>query len=748
MARRFGIRMKLFVIGVVIALPLAAVTGFSYWQWYTSRIDQLVLERLFVARSLAASFTHMLDGMRSMSRVLGKDLLVRPNPSQEVRNDLDELVSNYPVEYVVLRDVRGRTMWTSDGGGRANTPPPPAVLRVLRGREWGIDPGRDESGVPGFHVAQSIRDEEGRLVAVIDVYVGIAQLHDALAVSFRGEAHIADSTGHLVYHSRFPRHALERRGWSDDPLLRDALDGREGHSVSRMLPVTGRAISAATPIRTVGWEADAAIDRDSVLAPVRRSLLAAIAMTLVVALLTSAVALNAGRTIVGSLRTLVVDAWHIGEGDFASPVRVSSRDEVGDVARSLDRTRIGLARYVSGLTGMSEAAALLGRSLGVSEVKDAIGRSARTLFDARAVWVLLQDEKSGATETFLWESDTVAGAPSVPPPAEEAAHATARVRTAEGPEAAEREVSWREAGGEELVRSMVWSPLTLGEKHLGVMGIASPLLALAPLDSRERSVLDIFAAQASTAIENARLFEAQQTIAETLQRSILAIPEHLPGLSVGHLYRSATVAAHVGGDFYDLFTLDDGSIGILLGDISGKGLEASTVTSVVKNTVHAYALDRNPPAEVVSKANLVLNRLPGFADFVTLFFGILDTSTGSLRYCSAGHPPAMVRRAAGGVAKLETGSPIVGPLHDAVYEDTEALLAPGDVLVLYTDGVTEARREGEFFGEERLADVIGKERVPAEEIPRLIYERVSDFTGGVLDDDIALLSLTRSDPGL
>lgn len=110
----------------------------------------------------------------------------------------------------------------------------------------------------------------------------------------------------------------------------------------------------------------------------------------------------------------------------------------------------------------------------------------------------------------------------------------------------------------------------------------------------------------------------------TLQQALLTVPAEIKGISYGHLYRSATATAKVGGDFYDIFELEHDRVDIVIGDVSGKGLEAATLTSLAKNTIKAYAYEGNSPAEVITRMNDVVRKALTSAAFITVFFGILD----------------------------------------------------------------------------------------------------------------------------
>ncbi|MHB1324138.1 MAG: chemotaxis protein CheB [Coriobacteriia bacterium] len=249
----------------------------------------------------------------------------------------------------------------------------------------------------------------------------------------------------------------------------------------------------------------------------------------------------------------------------------------------------------------------------------------------------------------------------------------------------------------------------------------------------------------SFTFENARLYATQREIADTLQAALLAVPRRIPGIDFGYLYRSATTSAAVGGDFYDLFELEGSCVGIVLGDVSGKGVQAATLTSLVKNTIRALAYEDESPATVLGKTSAVILRATSAQIFVTIIFCILDTVSGRLAYCSAGHPAGIVKRAGGEVELLEVGSPLAGAFSSAEFKDGETVMEDGDLLVLYTDGVTEARKEGEMFGEERLVGFVrSMETQRPGKVPQTIFDEVLRFAGGELSDDVAIVSLARA----
>jgi serine phosphatase RsbU (regulator of sigma subunit) len=246
------------------------------------------------------------------------------------------------------------------------------------------------------------------------------------------------------------------------------------------------------------------------------------------------------------------------------------------------------------------------------------------------------------------------------------------------------------------------------------------------------------------AAENERLYRQQLDIAENLQLALLNIPSEIGPVKVGHLYRSATEAARVGGDFYDVFEVKEGNVAIIIGDVAGHGIQAARTATLVKDVVHAFTHQSLRTQEVLRRTNLLLieKDLPGF---VTVFLGILDKSTGHLRYSSAGHPETLVRRASGEIEHLGCGYSPLGVYPDASWKPHEMDLHVDDLLVLYTDGVIEARRNGELFGEKRLERLLRRKRLSPQRLPHLVLDQVLAFAGGSLKDDVAVLALSLSE---
>jgi len=284
----------------------------------------------------------------------------------------------------------------------------------------------------------------------------------------------------------------------------------------------------------------------------------------------------------------------------------------------------------------------------------------------------------------------------------------------------------------------------------GTIGdVRTRFLALRPLDAEPFDDLELdYLWQVSDTImaiasgEQGR--RRDHRISQALQSGMRSELQQVDGISAQGIYSSATEAAFVGGDFYDLIRLPEQRACVIMGDVSGKGVEAASVSAAARTALGAYSWEGLAPAHMVRLLNDFLLGFSRVETFATLFVGIIDLGKGTLDYCSAGHPPAIMRRAATGELEwLGEQSGVVGAFHDMTYRDGHVGIARDDVLVLYTDGTTEARaRDGRFFGEDGLRDTLMREGAQGFDglLDRLL-STVDDFTGNSLEDDVAMVAL-------
>ena len=238
--------------------------------------------------------------------------------------------------------------------------------------------------------------------------------------------------------------------------------------------------------------------------------------------------------------------------------------------------------------------------------------------------------------------------------------------------------------------------------------------------------------------------EQDKRIAQSLQLGMKNVLQKVDGITADGIYSSATADAFVGGDFYDLIRLDNRRACVIMGDVSGKGVEAASISSAVKTALAAYAWTGLTPAHMVRTLNRFLLGFSRIETFATLFVGIVDLETNTITYCSAGHPPAMIYRASThNIDTLDVQSGVVGAFEEMLYNDGAITFDENDILLLYTDGVTEARdRQSGFFGERRLREALMRNATSGmDNLMKNLLNTLDVYTDCNLNDDVAMVAL-------
>jgi serine phosphatase RsbU (regulator of sigma subunit) len=252
------------------------------------------------------------------------------------------------------------------------------------------------------------------------------------------------------------------------------------------------------------------------------------------------------------------------------------------------------------------------------------------------------------------------------------------------------------------------------------------------------------AGHAALAIDNARLYQQQKEFADTMQRSLLprAQPD-VAGLEVGEVYESSA-RVDVGGDVYDFMTLDDGRLAVVLGDVTGHGVEATADMAMAKFVFRSLAREHPEPGDFLAHANDVVVDEIAPGKFITMAYLAVDGVNGTVSCASAGHPPPRLVLPDGTVRGLEAFGLVLGIDADQQYEAVQDELPLGAVLVVYTDGVIEARSEGELYGIERLDALLAENRnLAPRDLAVAVTESCRTFAGGELGDDVAVVVIRR-----
>ena len=308
------------------------------------------------------------------------------------------------------------------------------------------------------------------------------------------------------------------------------------------------------------------------------------------------------------------------------------------------------------------------------------------------------------------------------------------------------------------MRSILGIPLITGRKILGVLSLISTSRPInftdADIDFAHKLGLAV-----SLALDNSRLYEAERQAkldAEVarrllvedhsmLQRALLPGEPHMTsGYQLATKFIPGTAGTQVGGDFYDVFQTEDGRTAILIGDVSGKGVEAAAMAAATRSTARAFTYDLGDPAQALNHTNAVIDQSPTYERFATAFLAVLDPKTGRFTYSSAGHPPAMVRRADGKVELLNRGELPIAVRAGIEYVLYESSLTAGDQLVTYTDGISEARTGETMLDIEGIQDVLEKSHNSSpDETLEALFKAALDVGGGRLDDDAAVVIIER-----
>lgn len=308
--------------------------------------------------------------------------------------------------------------------------------------------------------------------------------------------------------------------------------------------------------------------------------------------------------------------------------------------------------------------------------------------------------------------------------------------------------TFRRENGDKKIRSLLAAPLLCKGKLIGVVNLFNKKHSVGfSLD--DQRLLSIIASQSAQVIENARLYEEEKHLrqyeldlqmAHDIQNNLLpnACPR-IPGFDVaGRSYP----AREVGGDYFDFIDLGGGRWNIAVGDVSGKGIAAALLMSSLQATLRNQALNTTELGECISKTNrfLYLNTEP--TQFATLFSGVLDSGACNLAFVNAGHNFPFLISANGQIRELETDGLLLGFLPEYAYRVEATPIDPGDLLVIYSDGATEAENELEDqFGEARLQEIIlSNHALPADQIIDKIYESVVEFSGpNKQNDDLTVV---------
>jgi sigma-B regulation protein RsbU (phosphoserine phosphatase) len=305
---------------------------------------------------------------------------------------------------------------------------------------------------------------------------------------------------------------------------------------------------------------------------------------------------------------------------------------------------------------------------------------------------------------------------------------------------------------EQKVHTMMAVPLQTQERIIGLIYLDSPFI-LREFTKDDLSLLTVMANVAAIRIENVRLAEVEEAerimkrelhqAADIQQRMLPTTAPNVPGADLAGFNAACRT---VGGDYFDFFPYSEGRVALALGDVSGKGMPASLMAMELHARVQFLAEDPGDLGALMVRLNKATCAKCPSNRFITFFFSLFDAATGELRYANAGHNPPILIRANGDAVMVEGGGPVLGILSVASYSEARQHLEPGDMLVLYSDGVTEANNTNyDEYGEERFIEVLCRHRnEPAQTIVEAVNKSLAEFTAGAPQaDDITLVVAKR-----
>jgi serine phosphatase RsbU (regulator of sigma subunit) len=265
-----------------------------------------------------------------------------------------------------------------------------------------------------------------------------------------------------------------------------------------------------------------------------------------------------------------------------------------------------------------------------------------------------------------------------------------------------------------------------------------------PITAETLTTAGTIAQQAALAIDNARLYQQQKKFAETMQQSLLPRERPaIPGLEVGTVYESAA-QVDVGGDVFDFMELPERRLAVVLGDVTGHGIDATADMAMAKFVFRSLAREHSEPSDFLAHANEVVVGEIAVGKFITMAYLLIDPN-GEVLCASAGHPEPRLVHPDGTVTGLPCGGLALGIDGAQAYEQLRAELPPGGAVVLYTDGVIESRRGRELYGMDRMDEVLAKHASrPAQVLADELLAACRDYAGGDLPDDCAIVVIKRT----
>ena len=427
------------------------------------------------------------------------------------------------------------------------------------------------------------------------------------------------------------------------------------------------------------------------------------------------------------------------------PLHPQSQDVLQDEVRRLRRA-------VEELSILNDLARAIGASMNGEEIMQIIiRRSLRAMNAEQGVITLVEDEQH-TTKTLIRTMVSSADAPAFH--LHQALlgwmHLNKKPLSVEDPKSDPR---FRGVQWDASIRSVLCVPLIVKSELRGVLTVYNKKDG-GTFTTDDQRLLAIISAQSAQVIENARLIEEERAYIKMQQEVGLAakiqmdlLPRNPTALNGYDIAARTIPAESIGGDYYDFITKEDSTLAICLGDVSGKGLPASLLMANLQATLRGQTLVSQRPSECLDRSNKLLFESTSPEKFATLFYGVLDVARHTLRFSNAGHEWPFLIGHDNTIRRLKVGGLMLGLIEHTSFEDEEISMGPGDLLVIQSDGVSEAMNASqEQFSEEKLQQLLlASKDLPASGIIDAIVKEVRKHAGAnPQSDDITIMVIKRS----
>jgi serine phosphatase RsbU (regulator of sigma subunit)/HAMP domain-containing protein len=712
---RLGIRGKIAAVILICMVPVLILGGVLYQSRNQGRLDVVQRSHREAARAIASGIQMFIAGGIEAERTAGAAVTSQPYPVPGIVQLFGAIRARDPLFLsLVLIDPDGGVSAASPPAAAQDVAADPSVTAVQRGKAWAAGaPVR--VGRRATMVVSTAIQEGGHLNAIVAGRVNLERLRAILphAPNPLVDGIIVDERGRAIIDLLKLDRAAE--ALQEVPGVRQALAGHEASIDGYRDPGNpARFLGAAVPIPDLGWAAVIIEPESSALESARRAATQELTFLLTTVGIGLFLAWVLGAELSAPILALVRGARAIGRGELGTRVALARNDELGELGDAFNEMsrRLGdLVQEMSALQAVSDAALSTVR---LDELLPPLVHQVVAALHADEGTIWFVDEQSGGL--------TVS---SSDPPRQ-----LARGQGVAGRVAAEarpvmisdpaRLAALDPALAGQGAYAAAGVPLRAGGRVIGVVQVTSRRPR--EFTPHEMRLLEAFADRVALAVDNASAYEREREIAAIIQQTLLP-PERvqLPSMTVAGRYVSSR---EVGGDFYAVLPLEDARVGLAIADVTGKGIPAATLSARARYLLEAFALDAHRPDTVLTRLNQVLAR-DAASQFVSLFYGILDARRGRFAFARAGHlPPLLVPAGTATPVALEPPGLLLGVDVAATYVTSEVPVGPGDLLVMFTDGITEARRQdGQQFGEQRVSMLAG---ACAGALPEDVVERVMD----------------------